>query len=554
MKVVIFGAAGVLGQHLRLCIPPDVEPIWIRKNSGPSTLFRSLDLTDAAALQTFLEAERPDAIINLAGESRPDVVEKDPERYQYINAVVPGVLAAWCYLDQSHYVHVSTQAVFSGQEPPYGPESQCNPANLYGCQKHEAESRVRSVEGNWTIVRPTFVLGVRPMPAIGRMNPIEQMLAPGEQRHTDDRWFSVSFADEVARTLWDVALCDPKCETIHLGDGRFSRYDVAMAVEATCGGIPAKQSDFPGIASRPVDTSYRETRPQQRELLVKTGVCSEAEAFQIVPDFKDGFGRCVESFMSRETLGHSCAESVHSELQQRAREISVFTGQPYGKCFDRLARGFNILHEEVSQDFRLCDPKTDEDLLEWYRGTEQYVWELSAYHADRGFSYGLMCDGIATHLKSTGAQRILCLGDGIGDLTLTMLRAGFDATYHDLSDSRTAAFGLARIEMHHGWPKAVLTGGWDPDIIRASGKYDAVVSLDYLEHVTNVPDWAAVIHDVLNPGGQFCSWDAFGCGSGPDGAIPMHLARNDRFAKEWESHLAGLGFIQISDDWFRRAA
>src|SRR5437868_1987246 len=140
MRIAILGAAGIIGQHLRLCIPNGVEPIWIRRTSDP--LHRGLDLTDASAVAEFLELERPDAIINLAGESRPDVVEADPESYHRINAVVPGELARWCHENGCHYVHVSTQAVFGGENPPYAPDSERLPVNQYGAQKLEAEQRV----------------------------------------------------------------------------------------------------------------------------------------------------------------------------------------------------------------------------------------------------------------------------------------------------------------------------------------------------------------------------------------------------------------------------
>ncbi len=79
MKVVVFGASGIIGQHLRLCVPASIEPVWVRKSADP--LHLGLDLTDPTARDRFLERHKPDVIINLAGESRPDVVERDPERY-----------------------------------------------------------------------------------------------------------------------------------------------------------------------------------------------------------------------------------------------------------------------------------------------------------------------------------------------------------------------------------------------------------------------------------------------------------------------------------------
>ena len=531
MKIVILGAAGIIGQHMRLCVPAGVEPVWVRRSED--LLHRGLDLTDGAARVAFLEGEKPDAIVNLAGESRPDVVERDPEEFCQINTLVPGNLAWWCEENGCHYVHVSTQAVFSGKEPPYGPDAQRNPANLYGCQKHTAEVTVQGCPDGWTIVRPTFALGVRPMPAVGRMNPAEQMLGPGPQRHADDRWFSVSFADEVARELWTIATGVPRCEVVQIGGGRLSRYQLADMVNPEGANEPVSHNDFPGIAARPVDTTYAEVKSRS---LTSFGIT-----------------KCVEAFRSREALGHSRLEAEHGELTQRAREISIFTGLSEEVCRANLEVGFGVLHEAVTEDFRRANPKNDAELLEWYRTTESYIWELSAYHADKGFSYGLMCDGLAAHLKTNGKRRVLCLGDGIGDCTLTFRRAGLDAVYHDLEGSRTAEFARSRFYMYlDKLPERWTSDGWAPDFHR--GEFDAVVSLDFLEHVTDVPEWSRAIYGALKPGGLFCSWDSFGCASGPQGAMPMHLARNDRFATEWDEHLAGLGFVQESDDWYRKAA
>lgn len=524
MKIAIFGAAGIIGQTMRLAVPAGVEPIWIRKTSSIGDLFRSLDLTSPEELQAFLEAERPDAIVNLAGESRPDMVEKDPERFRYINAVVPGILAAWCHLDQSHYVHVSTQAVFSGNEPPYGPDSPCNPVNEYGRQKLEAEERVRSVPGNWTIIRPTFVLGVRPMLAVGRMNPAEQMLASGEQRHTHDRWFSVSFAEEVAGRLWEIAMGQPTMATEHIGGGRFSRHQLAGIIHQGPISEAVGQDAFPGIAPRPQDTTYGSPLTMS--------------------DFFERMARCKDSFNSRQMIA----------VEQRAREIAIFTRKPESECLAMLNLGFGKLHQAVAEDFRMCAPQSDDDLLEWYRETEAYIWELSAYHCDPGFNYAGMCSGVAEKMRSIGAKRVLCLGDGIGDLTLSLLRAGFDATYHDLAGSRTAAFARTRFEMY--WPDftAHCTGQWNPEVLVSPLKYDAVVSLDFLEHVTDLPAWTEAIRQCLKPGGLLFSQNAFACGSGPDGSIPMHLARNDRWEKDWDPHLASIGFVQETSNCYRRAA
>ena len=527
MKAVIFGASGILGQHMRLCIPPGVEAIFVRRHAD--ALHLGLDLCDREARESFLDRERPDVIVNLAGVSNTDAVERDPDRYYEVNAKIPGYLADWCTRCGSHLIQVSSQAVFRGGGdggealPPYDPYSLKDPVNCYGAQKcvAEKEAFLRKNHKSRTIVRPTFVLGVRPLPHVGRQNPMEQMLAGGPQRQVNDRWFSVSFARDVAAALWKAAIERPG-GIIHVGlPDRVSRYDIASKVARDV--EPVSHDSFPGLAPRPIDTTYAGT---------------------VVPgELESGLARCGMDYMERKFMS----------MQERARELALFFGTREDECAARLGEGWEAIHNAVSEDWNRTNPQTDEEILEWYRQTEAYIWELSFYHADPGWNYTGMCSGIAERLKAADVKRVLCLGDGIGDLTISLIRAGFDAHYHDLAGSRTADFAQFRSWMHLGkYMPAAMSEGWAPEI--PEDEWDAIVSLDFLEHVPNVEEYVSAIKAGLKPGGLFCAQNAFAIGSGPAGSMPMHLARNDRFERDWDPTLFGLGFVQESSNWYRAPA
>ncbi len=567
MKVVIFGASGIIGQHLRLCVPAGIEPVWVRKQSDP--LHYGVDLTDPGARDRFLERHKPDVVVNLAGESRPDVVEREPEKHRHLNLGVPALLSAWCEGNNAHYVHISSQAVFSGINGPYHTYSDSQlgytspsfgehntPKNSYGHQKAMAEFAIGGNKERCTIVRPTFVLGVRPLPFVGRENPVEQMLSQAVQKQVGDRWFSVSFARDVAKELWQIV--QEKSQVLGSTGSRGSGDDIARgqsprAVVSESApvdaakyksqvrhiGIPFRvnrwelanhlmpgvervsHDDFPCLAPRPIDTTY-----------AGAGKWSDVTA---------GLQVCQQDFVSRNGL----------TLGARAREIALFLGKREDYCLNHLNLGFGALHGRVKEDFNAHGPVDDADLLYWYRCTEAYIWELSAYHADPGFNYSGMCKGVVERLKADGAKKVLCLGDGIGDLTLSLIRAGFDAHYHDLAGSLTAEFAQFRMWMHLGkYAESRMTSGWKPELGR--GEYDAIISFDFLEHVTSVPAWTLAIREALVPGGLMLVQNAFNIGSGPEGSIPMHLARNDRFEKDWQPLMEEQGFEQIeTSNWYR---
>lgn len=521
MKVLIFGASGILGQHLRLACPDGVEAVYYRQHAD--MLHKGCDLNEWHQVTEVLFEERPNVVLNLAGESNTDAVEKDVNAYHGVNVTAPTQIASFCdseVIGQVRYIHISSQAVFSGNEPPYGPDSPLGPVNAYGRQKAIAEAGVKDYACT-TIIRPTFVLGVRPLPHVGRQNPLEAMYG-GQRKQVGDRWFSPLFARDAAELIWQEIEEPSGQKIIHLGIPQgLSRYQIQLAVsETTKDAIVVSpefknHDSFPGIAQRPVSTTYDE-RSRHNETF--GGALYTAE--------KDLVGKT-----------------------ERSREIALFLGIREDVAAAKLAQGFGALHKCVNDDFRAANPKTDDELLDWYRKTESYIWELSAYHDDNGFNYSGMCKGIIDRLKQMGAHTILVLGDGIGTFSIKAKQAGLEPTYHDLEKGRTEAFASFRFWRNGLGISRYLTHTFKPGTLY---DWDAIVTLDFLEHVNNVEEWVHEIHLGLKPGGLLVSQNAFNIGSGPDGAIPMHLSCNDHFEKDWDPLLFSLGFEQLSSNWYRK--
>jgi dTDP-4-dehydrorhamnose reductase len=255
LRVLVAGAGGIIGQTLRAQEPDGYRVTYARRQTD--VLHVGVNLCDALATTKVLDWYGPQVIVNLAGESRPDVVEKYPLQSREINVDLVERLADWCMWNDVYLIQVSTQAVFSGDEPPYNPRSPRKPVNTYGAQKKRAEDILIDLESahiaKFCIIRPTFVLGIRPLPEIGRLNPVEQMLE-GQCKQVDDRWFSPAFAPDVARVIWN-AVANRREGIIHAGVPiRVSRYDVAMALGLSA--QPVSHESFAGLAQRPRDTTY----------------------------------------------------------------------------------------------------------------------------------------------------------------------------------------------------------------------------------------------------------------------------------------------------------
>lgn len=144
MKLLVTGASGLLGRAvMRECTRAGHEVIGLAFSRVSGALVK-LNLTDAEAIHGLIQRERPDVVINLAAERRPDVVERDPVAVRKLNVDAPAILAQACATlnPPAYLLNISTDYVFDGQNPPYFVDSPTHPLNAYGMSKREGEIAV----------------------------------------------------------------------------------------------------------------------------------------------------------------------------------------------------------------------------------------------------------------------------------------------------------------------------------------------------------------------------------------------------------------------------
>lgn len=259
MKVLVFGAGGIIGQEMIHCAPRDDDEYVFTSRSGePYTTFDA----NVDHVFEFLDRHKPHVVVNLMGENRVDVVEANPASFKHINVNVPTLIAKWCAQNKARLIHVSTQGVFSGENAPYSPYDIPHPITSYGKQKRRAEVEVfeeLTTTGLLTIARLTFVIGVRRFDK-GRKNPLELMFEDSDQIQVDDRFFSPVWSVDAANILWDIVYSDCR-GIVHIGEPvKCSRY--MLACESAWGTNrnvaikPASHKFFKGIAPRPIDTTW----------------------------------------------------------------------------------------------------------------------------------------------------------------------------------------------------------------------------------------------------------------------------------------------------------
>ncbi len=159
MRLLITGASGLLGLNLALEARKTHQVIGVDRCTLKDVPFDLIcaDLLDRGAVDSILQAARPEALIHCAALAELEPCEADPGLAKRLNAVLPGELAAACKERGVKMVHISTDAVFDGTKGvPYTEEDAPNPLSVYARTKLDGENAVQSADPEAILARVNF--------------------------------------------------------------------------------------------------------------------------------------------------------------------------------------------------------------------------------------------------------------------------------------------------------------------------------------------------------------------------------------------------------------
>ena len=247
----ITGAGGLIGHDLVLAAPAEARPALV-----PLTRTR-LDLTDASAVRSALQRDRPRLVFHCAALSRSPACQADPAGARRINVEATARLAEGAA--NSALFLLSTDLVFDGSQGCYTEDNEVNPLSIYAETKVEAERIVLANPGH-TVIRTSLNGGRSPT---GDRGFNEDMRLAWQAGRTLDLFvdeFRCPIAAEVtARALWELAL-GQTAGLFHLaGSERLSRWELGEALAARWPQLhprirPGTLRDYRG-APRAPDTS-----------------------------------------------------------------------------------------------------------------------------------------------------------------------------------------------------------------------------------------------------------------------------------------------------------
>lgn len=167
MKILITGSNGLLGQKLVNILNKDADVELIASSRGKNRLhntdnyqYLSLDITDKAAVINAFQEIKPDVLIHTAAMTNVDQCETEKEDCWLQNVEAVSNLIAAAEINNTFFVHLSTDFIFDGKSGPYTEEAEANPISFYGWSKYAAEKLFQNTKLSYSIARTVLVYGI----------------------------------------------------------------------------------------------------------------------------------------------------------------------------------------------------------------------------------------------------------------------------------------------------------------------------------------------------------------------------------------------------------
>ncbi len=212
MRILITGSKGQLGNELKRLLETgkaEIGPVPSEYNEANVDYvdYDALDITDAAAVESWMSEHAYDLVINCAAMTNVDGCEAAEGAAFKVNAQGPENLARECEKQDAKFVQVSTDYVFPGTDTtPRTEQDPTGPVSAYGRSKLAGELAVRKACRKYFIVRTAWLYGY-----VGK-NFVKTMLNLGKTKDeisvVNDQLGNPTSANDLAYEILKIALTD----------------------------------------------------------------------------------------------------------------------------------------------------------------------------------------------------------------------------------------------------------------------------------------------------------------------------------------------------------
>lgn len=229
-------------------------------------------------------------------------------------------------------------------------------------------------------------------------------------------------------------------------------------------------------------------------------------------------------------LSKRTVEPIEWEWEEIADMLSDFLHEEKAGVVAKLKKEWKSPGITVAEAWKKKRPKTDEEILDFYRTTDSYLYDLLMVHRTperRGWQKAAIW-----LLVKYKIHNLLDYGGGCGDDALLFTRAGFKCTLYDCGHLTA---GFAKYSARHlGLDLEVL------EDIPFNRQFDAIFCTELLEHVSDPSGEVEKMSQLLVPDGTLIlthSFDLVGK------SYPSHLAKHKGLSAGFVKEVESRGFI-----------
>lgn len=268
MNILVTGANGQLGRHMRLLAPGSAHT-WL------FTDVEELDITSREAVTEFVKENCVNIIVNCAAYTNVDKAESDEATAMRINGDAVGYMAEALNDAGGTLIHFSTDYVFGGTmyNTPCSEDMEANPTGAYGRTKLAGEKAAERC--HHLIFRTSWLYS-----EYGKNFLLTMLRLTAEKEQLSvvfDQVGTPTYAGDLARAVFRIIESGEylKHEGIYnyANEGVCSWYDFTKEIarqagQTTCKIMPCHSNEYPSPVKRPAysvldKTKFKETFQQE---------------------------------------------------------------------------------------------------------------------------------------------------------------------------------------------------------------------------------------------------------------------------------------------------
>jgi len=253
MKIAIIGVNGQLGS--------DCDTILSADNETAGCDIPEVNIASRESVDTFLDKNRPDVIINCAAYTAVDGCESETDLSWQINAEGPEYLAQAAERLNSRLIHISTDYVFDGYKKipePYIETDTPNPLSQYGKSKLAGEKMVAEYAPNHIILRTAWLYSASGKNFLKTMLKLAISDPERELKVVNDQYGSLTWSYTLAQQIQKLLHSDLNGIMHTTAEGHSSWYEAARyfldGMEVPYRMSPCTTAEYPTPAHRPANS------------------------------------------------------------------------------------------------------------------------------------------------------------------------------------------------------------------------------------------------------------------------------------------------------------